>query len=129
MDKVSQTIKECGGKTLVELVYLLWTEKCFEGNTKATKTYIQPTVYYGVMVYGSSTITTNRETYKIVKCIMRLIFQQRNLENFFKERPKQRICLAYEVLKQNDKNLRRQCNISSISKDFSMQTWLRNAND
>ena len=97
---------------------------------KAFKTYIQPIVQYGVLIYGSTTITTIREIDKVIKRIVRLIFHRKKFESTYEERVKHRIYLAselhaYEVLKQTLKNIRRQCNISPISKGFSMQNCLK----
>ena len=95
---------------------------------KAFRTYIQPIVQYGVLIYGSTTITTIREIDKVVKRIVRLIFHRKMFESTYEERVKHRIFLelhAYEVLKQTLKNIRGQCNISPISKGFSMQNCLK----
>ena len=99
---------------------------------KAFRTYIQPIVQYGVLIYGSTTITTIREIDKYFKRIVRLIFHRKKFESTYKERVKHRIYLAselhaYEVLKQTLKNIRGHCNISPISKGFSMQNCLKKA--
>ena len=96
---------------------------------KAFRTYIQPIVQYGVLIYGSTTITTIREIDKVVKRIVRLIFHRKKFESTYEERVKHRIYLAselhaYEVLKQTLKNIRGQSNISPTSKGFSMQNCL-----
>ena len=97
---------------------------------KAFKTYIQPIVQYGVLIYGSTTITTIREIDKVIKRIVRLIFHRKKFESTYEERVKHRIYLAselhaYEVLKQTLKNIRGKCNISPISMGFSMQNCLK----
>ena len=99
---------------------------------KAFRTYIQPIVQYGVLIYGSTKITTIREIDKVVKRVVRLIFHRKKFESTYEERVKHRIYLAselhaYEVLKQTLKNIRGQCNISPISKGFSMQNCLKKA--
>ena len=99
---------------------------------KAFKTYIQPIVQYGVLIYGSTTITTIREIDKVIKRIVRLIFHRKKFESTYEEKVKHRIYLASElhaseVLKQTLKNIRGQCNISPISKGFSMQNCLKKA--
>ena len=78
---------------------------------KAFRTYIQPIVQYGVLIYGSTTITAIREIDKVVKRIMRLIFHRKNFESTYEERVKHRVYLAselhaYEVLKQTLKIIR-----------------------
>ena len=78
---------------------------------KAFRTYIQPIVQYGVLIYGSTTITTIREIDKVVKRIVQLIFHRKKFESTYEERVKHRIYLAselhaYEVLKQTLKNIR-----------------------
>ena len=97
---------------------------------KAFRAYIQPIVQYGVLINGSTTITTIREIDKVVKRIVRLIFHRKKFESTYEERVKHRIYLASElhaskVLKQTLKNKRGQCNISPISKSFSMQNCLK----
>ena len=52
---------------------------------KAFRTYIQPIVQYGDLIYGSTTITTIREIDKVVKRIMRLIFHQKKLKALTKK--------------------------------------------
>ena len=96
---------------------------------KAFRTYIQPIVQYGVLIYGSTTITTIMETDKVVNRIVRLIFHRKMFEITYEEIVKRRIYLAselhaYEVLKQTLKNIIGQCNISPFSKGFSMQNCL-----
>ena len=53
---------------------------------KAFKTYIQPIVQYGVLIYGSTTITTIREIDKVIKRIVRLIFHRKKFESTYEER-------------------------------------------
>ena len=48
---------------------------------KAFRTYIQPIVQYGFLIYGSTTITTIREIDKVVKRIVRLIFHRKKFES------------------------------------------------
>ena len=52
---------------------------------KAFKTYIQPIVQYGVLIYGSTTITTIREIDKVIKRIVRLIFHRKSLKALTKK--------------------------------------------
>ena len=99
---------------------------------KAFRTYKQPIIQYGVLIYGSTTITTIREIDKVVKRIVRLIFHRKMFESTYEERVKHRIYLALELhacelLKQKLKNISKQCNISPISKGFSMQNCLKKA--
>ena len=77
---------------------------------KAYRSYIQPIVQYGVLIYGSTTITTIGEKDKVVKRIVRLIFHRKKFESTYEERVKHRIYLAselhaYEVLKQTQTTL------------------------
>ena len=46
---------------------------------KAFRTYIQPIVQYGVLIYGSTAITIIREIDKLVKRIVRLIFHRKKV--------------------------------------------------
>ena len=97
---------------------------------KAFRTYTQTIVQYQVLIYGSTTITKIREIDKVVKRILRLIFHRKKFQSTHEERVKHRIYLAselhaYEVLKQTLKNIRGQCNISPISKGFSMLNRLK----
>ena len=64
---------------------------------KAFRTYIQPIVQCGVLIYGSTTITTIREIDKVVKCIVRLTFHRKKFESSYEERVKHRIYLASEL--------------------------------
>ena len=52
---------------------------------KAFRTYIQPIVQYGVLIYGSTTIKTVRGIDKVVKSIVRLIFHRKSLKALKKE--------------------------------------------
>ena len=63
---------------------------------KAFRAYIQPIVQYGVLIYGSTTITTIREIDKFVKRIVRLFFHRKKFESTYEERVKHRIYLASE---------------------------------
>ena len=96
---------------------------------KTFRTNIQPIVQYGVLIYGPTTITTIKEKDEVVKRIVQLIFIRKKFESTYEERVKHKIYLAselhaYEVLKQTLKNIRGQCNISPLSKSFSMQNCL-----
>ena len=77
---------------------------------KTFRTYIQRIVQYGILIYGSTTITTIREIYKVVKRIVRLILHRKKFESTYGERVKHRIYLAselhaYEVLKRTLKKI------------------------
>ena len=69
---------------------------------KAFRTYKQPIVQNGLLINGSTTITTIREIDKVIKRIVRLSFDRKKFESIYEERVKHRIHLASELLAFKD---------------------------
>ena len=97
---------------------------------KTIRTYIQPTVQYGVFIYGLTAINTIKEIDKGVNRILWLFFLWEKFESTYEEGVKNRIYLAsklhaYEVQKQTLKNIKGKCNISLFSEGFSLQNCLK----